>query len=817
MERLTIGLLIDWLDSDYAGSLTFAFLDEVASRGMRFLCFVGHGISPEGQEGSAIAYRLASAAAIDGLVIASLGRQATSRDYASFLARFGALPVCTLMTSVPGIPHISIDDASGMRDAVQHLIDVHGRRRIAFIRGPETASDANERYRGYVEALEARGLPLDPALVAPGNFSPGSGREAVRVLGRGGAPPCDAIACANDSMAREVLEELAALGVAVPDTVAITGFDDVEDSRFASPPISSVRQPWRLRARLAVDALLATRAGQQSPDQRVPTEFVPRASCGCSVGFDGLEARPARQLALRVTNWDWQKAIASAFARDVSSRGIPLGEEPARALVECYWQEVQGQREGGFILLFEQALSDQLGHRSSLSAWYHCLARLRQAALERLQGKPEARARAETLMHAALQRVSHARERQQALRRLEYERQGRLLALAGQAMRTAFDVRGISSSLRQQLPQLGIPRFFVAQYSRESGGDLEPPRRSRLVVSHEGATTTPPETLEFDTERLVPPGLWPDEALGFVVEALYSQGDPLGFALFQIGPRQGSIYAALREQLSAALKGAALVVQVAERALQREQAERARMQEELRIARRVQASILPARWEVPGLDLAASLLPGQLPGADYFDIRPDPGGAWLAVGSVRGGDLRPGLIIPMLQTIVASLCQRPDAIAPSELLRTALLVLRENLEVRMQERQYINLLVARYSTSGRVQLAADYPGITVCPWHGSPFRPELTLIGTSPQGEPLLGGELELYPHDLLLLYTQGLTRSSDFEDVPIGDERIARELELGRASPVEKIRDDMLSLVQRWSGKRADLSVIVGRQVGVT
>jgi hypothetical protein len=87
--------------------------------------------------------------------------------------------------------------------------------------------------------------------------------------------------------------------------------------------------------------------------------------------------------------------------------------------------------------------------------------------------------------------------------------------------------------------------------------------------------------------------------------------------------------------------------------------------------------------------------------------------------------------------------------------------------------------------------------------------------GESPGGEPLLAGEFQLSPHDLLVLYTQGLTRSSDFEDAPVGEEAIGRELEKHRAAPVETIRDGVLGTVQRWSGKRADLSVIVGRRVG--
>jgi sigma-B regulation protein RsbU (phosphoserine phosphatase) len=817
MALSTIGLLIDRLDNDYASSLAFAFHDEVCGRGMRFLCFVGHELAAPGEPEHAgnMAYHLASARVLDGLVVVSLGTKSSFREQMRYLERYRPLPMCSLVINNAGIPNVSVDNAGGMRDAVRHLIQVHGRRLIAFVRGPEGLPDADLRYAGYLAALAEHGIEQDARLVVSGDFQRESGALAVRVLLDQRRVKFDALVGANDTMAAGAMVELSARGARVPEDVAICGFDDVEESRFSNPPISSVRQPWRARARVAVDLILLQRSGDAVEDQLVPAEFVPRRSCGCGVNFKADVLTGAGGLERRVANWDWRKATASGLARDLWLRGIHIADAPARGLVECYWEEVEGQREGGFMLLLDQELAEQLRERSSLSAWYHGLARLRLDVLDRLEGN-DARAKAEALMHAAFERVSYAAERQQALRRLAFERQCRMLVLAGQATSTAFDTEGMSAPLRQQLPELGLPRFYVSQYEADETSEGLP-ARSRLVIVHEDEpANAAPATRVFETLLLVPPGAWPaDAALGFVVEALHFQNERLGFAVFQIGPRQGAIYMALREQLSAALKGVSLVKQVAQRALQREQAERARMQEELRIARRVQISILPTVWQVPGMDVAAAMLPGQLPGADYFDIRPDALGAWLALGSVRGGGLGAGLMIPMLQSIVASLCQGLSILEPLPLLKTAMLVLQENVEVRMRGRQYVNLLVARYSRSGRVQFAADFEGVTLCPWHGSPFRPEFKMLGETPQGEPLLGGEFQLSPHDLLLLYTQGLTRSSDFEDAPIGDERIGRELERNRASPVEKIRDDMLSTVQRWSGKRADLSVIVGRRLG--
>ena len=752
----------------------------------------------------------------DALLVMSLSARAPTDYVRKYIEQFRPLPLCTLAIQCDGIPHVSADNAAGMREAVEHLIEVHGRRRVAFIQGPPRSPDSERRYAGYQEALAAHGMELDAALIAPGDFARRGGAEAVSILCDERRVSFDALVAANDAMAAGALPELARRGLRVPQDVAVVGFDDIEDSRFSNPPISSVRQPWRALARAAVDALLEQRAGRPAPDRHVPTEFVPRRSCGCGVTFERIERSSVGAFSRRVANWDWRKATAASLARELSQFGLRLEDAPARALVECFWQEVDGEREGGFMLLLEHELSEKLAGRPSVAAWYHVLARLRLDMLDRLDLYSPARAKAEVLIHSAIERVSYAAERQQALRRLSFERQCRLLVLAGQATSTAFNTDNINVLLRQQLPELGVQRFYVLAHEPGGEGDELAPR-SRLVLAQSGSSPHGANVQQaFDTLDLLPRGAWPEEhALGFVVEALHFQDERLGYALFQIGPRQGAIYMALREQLSTALKGAGLVKQVAQRALQREQAERARMQEELRIARRVQVSILPTRWQIQSLDVAAALLPGQLPGADYFDVRPDERGAWLCVGSVRGGGLGPGLIVPMLQSIVASLCQAGAQRDPVELLSAALRVLQQNVELRMRQRQVVNLLVARYDINGAFQFAGDFEGVTLCPWHGSPFRPQWSIRGESPAGEPLLSGEFLLSPHDLLLLHTQGLTRSSDFEDTPVGEEAIGHELEKNRAAPVETIRDGVLGTVQRWSGKRADLSVIVGRRVG--
>jgi len=98
-----------------------------------------------------------------------------------------------------GITSIVVDNEKGLHDAISHLIEVHGRRRIAFIRGPEMAQDAEIRYGVYQKTLAEHGLPLDLDLVFPTrNFSAISGQLVTRVLLDERKVSFDAVVAAND-------------------------------------------------------------------------------------------------------------------------------------------------------------------------------------------------------------------------------------------------------------------------------------------------------------------------------------------------------------------------------------------------------------------------------------------------------------------------------------------------------------------------------------------------------------------------------------------------------------------------------------------
>lgn len=161
-----------------------------------------------------------------------------------------------------------MDDRGAARTAVAHLLAT-GRRRVAAIGATPRGGSAALREAGYRDALEAAGVPVDEDLVldAPDWDRRSSGAAAaVRLLGSGA--PFDAVFCFNDAMAFGALRVLASRGLRVPDDVAVVGFDDTEQARFSTPPLTSVDPGQEQIARTAVE-LLVERIGGYAGEPRV--------------------------------------------------------------------------------------------------------------------------------------------------------------------------------------------------------------------------------------------------------------------------------------------------------------------------------------------------------------------------------------------------------------------------------------------------------------------------------------------------------------------------------------------------------------------
>lgn len=171
--------------------------------------------------------------------------------------------------------YVDVDNVLAARTMTEHLIGL-GRTRVAHVTGMRDTVAGEDRLAGYRLAMYAAGLSTD-GLVVDGSFNPESGRRAVRSLLDAGA---DAIFCANDASAYGALEALAEAGVAVPDQVAVAGFDDLDFAAELDPPLTTVRQQVDTQGAEAARMLLRRLEHPDGGPQRLllPTELVIRPS-----------------------------------------------------------------------------------------------------------------------------------------------------------------------------------------------------------------------------------------------------------------------------------------------------------------------------------------------------------------------------------------------------------------------------------------------------------------------------------------------------------------------------------------------------------
>jgi DNA-binding LacI/PurR family transcriptional regulator len=184
--------------------------------------------------------------------------------------------------SALNIPSVTIENKSGARMIVEHLIQVHQRRRIVFLRGPEGNEDSQWRERGYREALEANGIPFDPSLVTVGGFNEDEARVAMQELLIEGVE-FDAVFGGDDDTAAGVISALSLAEIEIPQDVAVVGFDDVPIARYLRPALTTVRVPTEQVGREGVRQLVSLIRGQQAePLVLMRIELVIRESCGCT-------------------------------------------------------------------------------------------------------------------------------------------------------------------------------------------------------------------------------------------------------------------------------------------------------------------------------------------------------------------------------------------------------------------------------------------------------------------------------------------------------------------------------------------------------
>ena len=199
-------------------------------------------------------------------------------QFAAFQAAGVPLVVIDPVDVADGVPSVGATNWVGGLTATEHLIAL-GHRRIAVLGGRPDTLCARARVHGYHAALEAAGIPPDDRLVRYGDFEFELAYRSTSDLLDLDDPPTGIFAT-SDTQAFGVVEAARVRGLRVPQDLSVVGFDDLSISRWAAPPLTTVRQPMAAMGQVACQALLRLADGEPLASSRVElaTELIVRES-----------------------------------------------------------------------------------------------------------------------------------------------------------------------------------------------------------------------------------------------------------------------------------------------------------------------------------------------------------------------------------------------------------------------------------------------------------------------------------------------------------------------------------------------------------
>lgn len=190
---------------------------------------------------------------VDGIIWAA-AEVGSNRDWVKEAMDEIQVPVIFLTTGKrEDISIVTIDNYRGARMAADHLVS-QGRKHIGHISGPLDWWESRQRQLGWQDALLAAGNALDQRMTAEGNWSSKSGKFAFDQL-LSSYPEMDAIFVGNDQMALSVLQTACEKGIRIPDDLAVAGFDDIPESEYFWPPLTTVFQNQHELGSIAVQVL----------------------------------------------------------------------------------------------------------------------------------------------------------------------------------------------------------------------------------------------------------------------------------------------------------------------------------------------------------------------------------------------------------------------------------------------------------------------------------------------------------------------------------------------------------------------------------
>ncbi len=564
--KLTIGCILGQVDEDYQQKLSKGISEYCRQKNISLIYYSGRplNIPNKFQAQCNIIFDLINPDIVDGLIIftCAIGNYVSSEELHKFLSRYRELPCVSISMKIDKMHSIIADNKKGMYDAVIHIIEKHDTKRIAFIRGPESNFEAQERFSAYKSALKEKNIPYDPDLIISGTFLEHDGIEAVKTLLDERNVVFEALVASNDEMALGALLELQKRGYIIPDDIIIIGFDDLLKSDISNPPLTTIQQPFHQLGRKASDIIFKLINKEEVPKLEIlPTKLIIRRSCGC---FQTSISQASVDEVLNSTPFEdelmeLEYEVLIKIQKTIKSKNTTTEIKNIKELNHTFLKEIKNNQENLFLEQFDKILSESALTESDLNKWNDIISEFRRHYLPYIISNKELLIRSENIWHKSRIVIGEAIKRIQSFKHYLNDKRLWFFLSAIESFMVAHETSNLMKTIVQEIPMLGIKTCYLSLYEKT---DKTISKWSRMILHFNDEmlyeVNMKPLKNRFLSNKLVPPDLMPKtRRYEWVVEALRSK-DEKQYGFIVLEPKENMIvhFSNISLYISAALEEA---------------------------------------------------------------------------------------------------------------------------------------------------------------------------------------------------------------------------------------------------------------------
>lgn len=370
-KRPTVGVMTGSFSSDYPRGLVTALRDKLKGMDVDIrlyssiestLFFGNYASFDEGFDRHWLSVFDYSVFDDLDLIVVAYGNIMSSHpnvEAESFLSRLPKAPIIILGNDsvLEDGYYAVIDNYSGMKRNIDHLIEYHGCRNIAMVSGYWDSESAKIRLAAYRDSLQEHGLPVREAMIVYGDYSNNVDDVVETLFSRGSE--IDAIVVANDEMCNAVYRVARFHGREIGEDLAVVGFDDADFAEYMKPPLTTVKQDINQLAQGIAEMIRSYFETGKMESCRLPARCVRRRSCGCKneVSEMLMSIRTRNPIHKYVTHDEMHDMQQRYMVSALVLRNLLLDSVSYRAFFRKLAQEMYGVgAKGSYLCMLEQPI-----------------------------------------------------------------------------------------------------------------------------------------------------------------------------------------------------------------------------------------------------------------------------------------------------------------------------------------------------------------------------------------------------------------------------------------------------------------------------